>query len=207
MKRFALHKHLHGMEFAYICIFWQELSSYPLECWSGDFPLGGHLLGKVMVDSMTLNSDQRSCSNFPLHYVSIFLPESTSPASNKRNPNPTTLPILYILIPKELNQQPLLPSNSRTKKLPQNQCICHETNHIPHHNLRPQSPPEIPKITRMSQPGVYPCLHQPVTRVLVVLHYVVEIRACGGHCVCSNPLSQEDERQTEGKDDIVDGGG
>lgn len=95
---------------------------------------------------------------------------------NPRNPHPTPLPIPLILLPKEGNQELLLPyhksisthpqnqkqekevgltPNPPTKKPPQDNRIRYKTHPIPKNQLGPQPPPKEPKVTRMSQHTIH----------------------------------------------------
>ena len=124
---------------------------------------------------------------------------------NERYPNPRPVPIPDIVHAEEANKQSLLfytqisqcpfppslllsPSSQNTdrrkkrtlnpppEKPPQHHRIPDQTYHIPHDDLRPQPPPEKPKITRMPEISVNPARDEDVTLLLPTLHEMIEIR-------------------------------
>ena len=71
--------------------------------------------------------------------------------------------------------------NPPPKEPPKHNGIPHQANPIPQHHLRPQPPPEEPKITRMPQPAVNPFRHKHMPLLPTRLHHMIEIPACLRH--------------------------
>ena len=84
---------------------------------------------------------------------------------------------------------------------PQHDGVGREAEHIPHDQLRPQRPPEEPKVTRMPEERVDPARHELVLRAPLMLHDVVEALARLDHGRAPDGLPGCDGRQAEEYDD------
>ena len=80
-------------------------------------------------------------------------------------------------------------SNPVMEEFPQRHEVANETDLVPDHELCAQCPPEEAKVTRMSEPRVYPFRHQHMSLFSDPGNYVIEIGASGFHGESSDHLA------------------
>lgn len=79
--------------------------------------------------------------------------------------------------------------NPLIEKPPQHNGIPSKTNHIPQHQLRPQTPPEESKVARMPENTINPMPNKLMALLALDLHVMVEVACRLRHRQRPDPLA------------------
>ncbi len=108
---------------------------------------------------------------------------------DKRNPNRSPPPILYVLVAKKLNQQLLLSRYPARKEHPQHRRIREKAKAVPAHQLRADPPPEEAEVAGVAEERVNARGDEDVGLRFGVADDMAEVRAGGQHRHRANGLA------------------